>query len=94
MSSADINDIIQIVVCVTGDSVTADSMTDSTQLLGAMPEIDSMGIINIILALEKRFGFQIEDEEVEQSVFETTGSLLRFVQAKLDTLPPADVKAI
>lgn len=86
MSTVAINDIIQIVVTVTGDTNIGNDMTSSTALLGAIPEIDSMGIINIILAIEKQFGFQIDDEEVEQSVFESVGSLHGFVEMKLNNV--------
>ncbi len=86
MRAVDINDILQIVINVTGDSVPVGDMNQHTILLGAIPEIDSMAIINIILALEQRYGIRIDDEEVEQSVFESVGSLLEFTQTKLNRL--------
>lgn len=85
MSTPDINDIIQIVVSVTGGRVAASAITSDTQLLGSIPEIDSMGIMNIILALETRFGFQIDDEEVDAAIFENAGALHTFVQMKLNS---------
>ena len=33
-------------------------------LLGAVPELDSMAVINVITALEDRFGIHIDDDEV------------------------------
>lgn len=54
-----------------------------TPLLGAIPEFDSMAVVTIITALEERFGFIVEDDEIDASVFETVGSLTVFVEAKL-----------
>lgn len=54
-----------------------------TPLIGAIPEFDSMAVVNLITALEDRFGFAIEDDEIDASVFETVGSLVAFVESKL-----------
>lgn len=52
-------------------------------LLGAIPEFDSMVVVNLIMALEDRFGFAVDDDEIDASVFETVASLVAFVEAKL-----------
>lgn len=58
-------------------------LTDGTHLLGAIPEFDSMAVVSIITALEDRFGFAVDDDEIDAAVFETVGSLLAFVEQKL-----------
>jgi len=55
----------------------------NTPLLGALPELDSMAVLNIITALEERFAFIIEDDDMDSTVFATLGSLTDFVVAKL-----------
>lgn len=55
----------------------------STRLLGAVPEMDSMGVVAILTAFEDRLGFSVDDDEVDGSIFETVGSLLNFVNSKL-----------
>lgn len=62
----------------------ADGMDASTPLLGALPELDSMAVMNIIMALEERFDMVIDDDEINASTFATLGSLASFVQEKLD----------
>lgn len=52
-------------------------------LLGAVPEFDSMAVVALLTALEERFGFTINDDEVDGSTFATIGSLTSFVRAKL-----------
>ena len=61
----------------------AATFDDSTPLLGAVPEMDSMGVVSVLTAFEDRFGFAVEDDEIDGSVFATFGSLLAFVQQKL-----------
>lgn len=59
------------------------SFTDQTALMGAVPELDSMGVVSLLTAFEEQFGFSVEDDEIDGSVFETFGTLLAFVESKL-----------
>lgn len=61
----------------------AAGFTAATPLLGAVPELDSMGVVALIGALEDRLGIAVEDDEIDGSVFETWGNLLAFVRSKL-----------
>ena len=54
-----------------------------TPLLGALPELDSMAVINLINALEERFGVIVDDDEISGDTFATVGSLAGFVTNKL-----------
>ena len=59
-------------------------LTEDSPLMGAVPELDSMGVVSLITAMEERWGFAIDDDEIDGQVFESVGSLRRFVQDKLD----------
>jgi len=59
------------------------ALTAGTPLLGSVAELDSMAVVSILTALEERFGFAIDDDEVEGRTFESVGTLTRFVQDKL-----------
>lgn len=59
------------------------SFTRTTPLLGAVAELDSMAVVSLITAIEERFGFVIEDDEIDGHTFETVGSLIDFVSGKL-----------
>jgi acyl carrier protein len=52
-------------------------------LLGNIPELDSMAVVNVITALEDHFGITVDDDEISAETFETLGSLTRFVEQKL-----------
>ena len=60
------------------NSLKADSV-----LLGNIPELDSMAVVNLIAALEETFGITVEDDEIGASTFATLGSLAGFVRAKM-----------
>lgn len=55
----------------------------ATPLLGAIPELDSMAVAALITALEERFGFVVDDDEIDGDTFVTVGSLVSFVERKL-----------
>jgi acyl carrier protein len=59
------------------------SFTEATQLLGNIPEFDSMAVVTLMTAIEEHFGIIIEDDEVDAETFETLGSLVAFVQQKI-----------
>ena len=59
------------------------SFNATTPLHGALPELDSMGVVSLIAALEERFGIAIDDGEIDGSVFQTFGTLVEFITRKL-----------
>jgi acyl carrier protein len=58
-------------------------LTPESALLGCIPELDSMAVINLLAALEDRLGIVVDDDEISGSTFDTVGSLVRFVDRKL-----------
>lgn len=58
------------------------AFTEDTLLLGALPEMDSMGVVALLTAFEDRLGFSVEDDEVDGALFATFGTLLAFVRQK------------
>ena len=61
----------------------ADSLAADSPLLGNLPELDSMAVVIVLTALEERYGFVVEDDEISADTFATLGSLTRFVSDKL-----------
>ena len=58
----------------------ASTLESETPLFGAIPELDSLAVVEVITALEERFAFEIDDDEFSGDVFETVGSLAKFVE--------------
>lgn len=75
----DIKNILGDVLSL-GDA--AQALTPESGLLGSIPELDSMAVVQLIAALEQRFDIVIDDDEIGASLFESVGSLLRFVEQK------------
>lgn len=77
-------DEVRTVVAKTlGVEERMDSLTADTPLIDSMPEFDSMAVLNVILALEEHFGLTVDNDEVSGELFETLGTLTRFVEQKL-----------
>lgn len=51
-------------------------------LFGALPELDSFGVVQLVGALEERFDITVDDDEFGAELFETVGTLTDFVDAK------------
>jgi acyl carrier protein len=60
----------------------ADALNEQSGLLGHVPEFDSMAVVTVIGMIEDQFGITVNDDDVSAEVFETLGSLSRFVAAK------------
>jgi acyl carrier protein len=58
-------------------------MKADAPLLGAVPELDSIAVVNLITALEEHFGIAVADDEIGASTFETLDSLTKFIEGKL-----------
>jgi len=59
------------------------SLNVDSGLLGSIPELDSMAVVNVITALEEHFGILVDDDEISARTFETLGSLTSFIEQKL-----------
>jgi acyl carrier protein len=61
----------------------AATLDASSPLLGSLPELDSMGVLELVHELEQRFGVEFDGEDVSAESFETLGSLTALVESKL-----------
>jgi acyl carrier protein len=68
----------------------ADNLAEPSRLLGVVPEFDSVAVVLVVAALEDEFRLKIPDRELSAEVFETLGSLTRFVTLKLAPTLPQD----
>ncbi|MBI1181734.1 MAG: acyl carrier protein [Alphaproteobacteria bacterium] len=58
-------------------------LTASTPLLGNLPELDSMAVVELVTRLEAEFDIRIHDDDISAETFATLGSLTAFVDDKL-----------
>ncbi len=87
-----VEEVKEIIATTLGIEDRAATMDASTPLFGGIPELDSLAVLELVAALEMRFGFAIDDSEFTGEIFETIGSLACFVEEKVadGTAPDLD----
>ena len=78
-----LSEISELLAASLGLPADAISAQAETRILGAMPEMDSMSVVAVLLSLEEAYDIVVHDDEVNAAIFETLGSLTAFVTAKL-----------
>jgi acyl carrier protein len=100
MSSAILEEVKAVVVVTLGIEDQADDLGPETGLYGNLPELDSLTVLKLVVALQKRFGIEIEMGEVVGDIFDTLGQLAAFVESKVrrrlapKNPPSVDVAAV
>ena len=62
------------------EEVTPEDIADDGQLFGDGLGLDSIDALELVVALEKRYGVVIPDSEVGERVFRSVNTLARFVR--------------
>jgi acyl carrier protein len=65
-----------------GDRVK--TFDESTGLFGSIPEFDSMAVVTVVAGLEQQFNIEIYDDDITAEIFESVGTLTRFIQQRLE----------
>jgi acyl carrier protein len=79
------NEVVQLLLTILQLDRRNSVLTPSSPLLGSIPEFDSIAVVEVITALEERFGFVVDDDEINADTFASVDSLSRFVEYKLQT---------
>lgn len=80
---ATVQEVRQVVGSVLQLGDRTQTLQEDTALLGDIPEFDSMAVVSVLTAIEEQYGIEIEDDEISAETFETLGSLVAFVNTKL-----------
>jgi len=81
-ASVDLDSVKAALVETLGMEDRSDSITAETRLFGALPELDSLTVVELIVVLEERFGITVDGDDVTAEAFETLTSLTDFVKAQ------------
>jgi acyl carrier protein len=79
-----LEDVKAVLVATLGIEDRAATLDASTLLFGSMPEFDSLAVVELVVALEQRFGITISEDEVSAEAFESLGSLAALVDGKIN----------
>lgn len=87
MASAGAEKVDQTLRAVLVDVLALDAgrvarFDETTELFGAIPELDSMAVAGLLTEIEERLGIWIEDDEFEAEMLETYGNLYVFLKDK------------
>ncbi|ACX96389.1 acyl carrier protein [Halothiobacillus neapolitanus] len=77
------DDVRQTVISTLGLDVQSARLTADSPLLGALPELDSMGVVLLLTALEDHFDLVLSDDEIDSAWFETLGTLTLAIESRL-----------
>jgi len=72
-----------VLVDTLGIEDRADALDADSPLFGSLPELDSLGVAELVVALEQRFDVEFDGDDVSADTFETLGSLAAVVDDKL-----------
>ena len=64
-------------------NINTDAFEQHTPLLGSIAELDSMGVLKVILEIENKFSISLSDDEIDTESFESFGSLLNLITSNL-----------
>ena len=81
LSSIDL--VRSLLIEALGLSDQSAALEEDSPILGAVPELDSMTVVSVLVAIEEACNITIHDEDVSAELFETLGSLARFVDEKV-----------
>jgi acyl carrier protein len=73
-------DVLDVVGTILGIEDRVGTFDAATPLFGTLPELDSLAVLELLTALEDRFGITVDDDEVTGGLLETAGSLHAFVR--------------
>lgn len=61
----------------------ANQLSADTQLAGNFPEFNSLTVVMLVTTIESHLGCSIDDREISEDIFETLGTLARFIEKKM-----------
>jgi acyl carrier protein len=82
-ATASVDEVKAVVVETLGLEDRADAIDAQTPLFGALPELDSLAVAELVVALESRFDIVFDGDDVTAEAFETLSSLTNLVVGKL-----------
>lgn len=79
-SPGTVEEVAKVLVATLG--IEDRDLTATTPLFGSLPELDSMAVVEVVVALGNHFGVDLDEDDVTAEAFETVGSLAALVDAK------------
>ena len=84
MSRVELVDVRRLLASVVGDERAVVRLDGHTPLRDALPDLDSLAVAHLLLAIEERHGLTIDLEDVDDTVFATPNALRDFIDSLLE----------
>lgn len=68
--------------------VSAADINRNTRIIGSDLELDSVDILEVVVALEKKYGVQIRSDDEGRKIFENFGTLSDYVYSNAPSQSP------
>ena len=81
---ASVEEVRSVVGEVLQIGARAERLDRDSELIGSIPEFDSMAVVAVVTALEENFDIEVDDDDISAETFETLGTLVDFVNAKVE----------
>lgn len=75
--------VVRVLISALALPPAAEQFGRTTALLGSVPQLDSMSVLSVVLALEQEFAIQIPEYDITAEEFESVGSLTDYVERRL-----------
>lgn len=79
----------KIMVDVLDLRLSPEEIGDGISLYSPMIQLDSLNLLQLLLAVEEEFGGHIEDEDVMEADLETVGDLIGLIRQHAQTIEAA-----
>lgn len=79
--------VVDVLTRTLGIEERAATLDATTPLLGSLPELDSLAVVELAAALEERFGIVVDDADFTADVFASVGTLSRYVDEQRAQVP-------
>lgn len=77
-----VDQLREVLVEVLSLDARATAIDSGTLLFGTLPELDSLALVELIAAIEDRFGFTMDEMDISAEIFESVGSLSSHIDAR------------
>ena len=61
----------------------AASLDYDTPLLGSFPEFNSLTVVSLLTTMEEQLGIEVDDDDINEDLFRTVGTLSNYIDTKL-----------
>lgn len=76
-------EVLMLIRSILGDGAGVRALNADSELIGSIPELDSMAMVNLINSLEEHFGIQFDDDDMSADTFASVSTLTSLVEEKI-----------